>query len=236
MGLSKEDLAEVMQAVLPMMAQMVQEIRKTPDHKGRIDHRALGAPPEWDSAKEDGFLEWQIKLKAWLVNQDAQAIHWLTRAAVATSPLVTEGLPFEEFPTERDRDDCQRFNTLLYNILITKLKGEAFTLVSSVTDGCGLEAWRLLSKRYEPRTPATKRALLRSIFTMKSAKKVEDIERNLLKLEKTYDRYEAMATEKLPEDIKTVIMIELCTPELKEHLEFNTKDVTYKETREAVMA
>ena len=70
---------------------------------------------------------------------------------------------------------------------------------------------------------------------MKAAKKVESIEKNLLKLEDIYNRYETMSTNKLPEDIKTVIMIELCTPELKEHLEFNSKDVSYKETREAVM-
>merc|ERR1712082_516337 len=91
-------------------------------------------------------------------------------------------------------------------------------------------------KRYEPRTPATRRALLKSIFNMKAAKKVGDIEKNVLKLEETYKRYEAMSPDKLPDDIKTVIMIELCTPELKEHLEFNSKDVAYKETREAVMA
>merc|ERR1712082_48463 len=91
-------------------------------------------------------------------------------------------------------------------------------------------------KRYEPRTPATRRALLKSIFNMKAAKKVGDIEKNVLKLEETYKRYEIMSPDKLPDDIKTVIMIELCTPELKEHLEFNSKDVTYKETREAVLA
>ena len=33
-----------------------------------------------------------------------------------------------------------------------------------------------------------------------------------------------------------MIMRELCTPDLKENLEFNLKDVGHKETREAVMA
>ena len=68
-------------------------------------------------------------------------------------------------------------------------------------------------ERYEPRTPATKRALLKTIFNMKSAKKVDEIEKNILKLEETYKRYELMSPDKLPDDIKTVIMIELCTPE-----------------------
>ena len=125
---------------------------------------------------------------------------------------------------------------MLYNLLVAKLRGEAFNIVSSVRDGSGYEAWRLIMKRYEPRTPGTKRALLKTIFNMKPAKKVEEIEKNVLRLEEIFNRYEVMSKEALAEDIKTVIMIELCTPELKEHLEFNIKDVSYKETREAIMA
>ena len=45
-----------------------------------------------------------------------------------------------------------------------------------------------------------------------------------------------MANNKLPEDIKTVIIMELRTPDLKENLDFNLKDVGFQETREAVMA
>ena len=101
------------------------------------------------------------------------------------------------------RMDCKKFNTLLYNILITMLKGEAFNIVSSVHDGCGLEAWRLLMKRYEPRTPATKRALLKTIFNMKAAKKVEEIEKNLLRLEDIFTRYETMANKTMRSQINS---------------------------------
>ena len=45
-----------------------------------------------------------------------------------------------------------------------------------------------------------------------------------------------MSKSALQEDLKTVIVMELCTPDLKEHLEFNTKEMGYKETREAIMA
>ena len=77
---------------------------------------------------------------------------------------------------------------MLYNILVTKLRGEAFNIASSVRDACGLEAWRLVMKRYEPRTPGTKRALLKSLFNMKAARKVEEIEKNLLRVEEIYSR------------------------------------------------
>ena len=58
----------------------------------------------------------------------------------------------------------------------------------------------------------------------------------MLELEEIHTKYETMSKNSLPEDIKTVIMVELCTPELREHLEFNATDNDYKETREAVMA
>ena len=40
-------------------------------------------------------------------------------------------------------------------------------------------------------------------------------------MEDIFTRYETMANNKLPEDTKTVIMMELCTPDLKENLEFS---------------
>ena len=187
--MTPEQIHSLMNAMLPMitnaMSTVVKELRKDDTPRGRIDHRALGGPPEWDSQKEEGFREWQIKLQAWLVNQDPNALYWLNRVRMTATVVETASLDTEEFCAEGDRESCKKFNSLLYNILITKLKGEAFSLVTSVVDGCGFEAWRLLMRRYAPRTPATKRALLKSIFNMKAAKKVDEIEKNILKLEET---------------------------------------------------
>ena len=225
--------------------------------EGKIDTKSIGGPPEWDSMKEEGFQEWNMRIKAWLVNQDPRALGWLKTATDMEETVETKDMDTREllpttitygrdvwmalvfifylslfwehkpsgFADDMTRMNCKKFNTLLYNILITKLKGEAFNIVSSVHDGCGLEAWRLLMKRYEPRTPATKRALFKTIFNMKATKKVEEIEKNLLKLEDIFTRCETMANNKLPEDMKTVIMVELCTTDLKENSVFNLKDV-----------
>ena len=32
----------------------------------KIDQKSIGGPPTWDSSKEEGFLEWKLKLEAWL--------------------------------------------------------------------------------------------------------------------------------------------------------------------------
>ena len=204
---------------------------------GKVDTKAIGSPPEWNSNQDEGgFVEWHIKIKAWLANHDSRAQRWLNAARDADELIETDDLDVQHFNDESERGALKRFNGMLYNILVTKLRGEAFNIASSVRDACGLEAWRLVMKRYEPRTPGTKRALLKVLFNMKAARKVEEIERNLLRVEEIYSRYETMTKEKMQEDIKTVIMTELCTPELKEYLEFNNRDVSYKDTREAIMA
>ena len=116
------------------------ELMKTREAKGRIDIKSIGGPPEWDSTKDEAFLEWQIKIKAWLVNQDARALGWLKTARDMEGPVETQDFDLQECATETERKDCKKFNTLLYNILVTRLKGEALNLVSSVRDGCGFEA------------------------------------------------------------------------------------------------
>ena len=176
MALTEEMIQAIAQAVTLAMNQ-------TKQGAGRIDTKAIGGPPEWDSTKEETqFMEWHVKIKAWLTNQDERAQRWLNTARDADNVIETDDLDVQQFKDEAERAACKRFNGLVYNILVTKLKGEAFNIASSVRDGCGLEAWRLVMKRYEPRTPGTKRALLKSIFNMKSAKKVEEIEKNLLRL------------------------------------------------------
>ena len=225
-------------AVISAIAQAVTVAMQASNQSGSKNvYQGLGGPPEWDSGKDEaGFTEWHVKVKAWLVNQDERALSWLNTARDADVVLETEDLDVQNFQSDAVRNSCKRFNGLLYNLLVTKLKGEAFNIASSVRDACGLEAWRLLMRRYEPRTPGTKRALLKNLFNMKAAKRIEEIEKNLLRVEETYARYEVMSSAAIPEDIKTVILTELCTPELKEYLEFNNKDYGYKETREAIMS
>ena len=226
MAFGPAEMQQMGQMIAQLMAEktrnLVEQLMKTKG--GKIDTKSIGGAPEWDSMKEEGFQEWNIQIKAWLVNQDPRALGWLKTATGVEETVETKDYDTQEFADDMTRMDCK------------KLKGEAFNIVSGVHDGCGLEAWRLLRKRYEPRTPATKRALLKTIFNMKAAKKVEEIEKNFLEFEDIFTRYETMANKKVPEDIKTVIMMELCTPDLKENLEFNLKDVGYEETREAVMA
>ena len=90
-ALSPEQLQAAAGLILPLLKDLVREMRRD-EQGGRIDHRAMGGPPEWDSSKEDGFREWSLKLQAWLINQDGNSLTWLNRAALATSTLYCTNL------------------------------------------------------------------------------------------------------------------------------------------------
>ena len=135
-----------MQQMGQMMAQLlaentrnlVEQLMKTEGRK--IDTKSIGGPRSGTQSRRKGFQEWNVKIKAWLVNQDPRALGWLKTATGMEETVETKDLDTQEVADDMTRKDCKKFNTLLYNILITNLKGEAFNIVSSVHEGCGLEA------------------------------------------------------------------------------------------------
>jgi hypothetical protein len=91
--------------------------------------------------------------------------------------------------------------------------------VLSVSDQNGFDAYRLLKKSYDAKTRGAKRAILKSIINNPQCKPVEDAEANLMAGESPIKKYESMTTnqEKLPDDLKITIMIDLCDKQLREH-------------------
>ena len=98
------------------------------------------------------------------------------------------------------------------------------TLSESVTRSKRAMAWRRCASwwSYEHQTPGTKRALLKAIINNPASKKPDELEKNLMKVEEYMKHYAVMAGADLPEDLKVTVIINLCTKDLKEHLELST--------------
>ena len=128
-------------------------------------------------------------------------------------------------------------NAKLYSILISCADEDAFRIVNSVIPGNGFEAFRLLKRRYEPKTPGTKRAVLKSIINNPHCKKVSEVESNLMNLEQLVKRYEGISKDnaKLPDDLIVAVLIDLCHKELREHLELSTQDKTSEQVRVEIL-
>ena len=120
----------------------------------------------------------------------------------------------------------------LQAVLISSTEDDAFRIVNAVDEGNGIEAYRMLKKRYEPRNAGSKRAVLKAIINNPQCKKVTEMESNLMNLERLFKKYGDMSGgEQLNMDLKVAVMIDLCTKDLREYLELkneNMKDIEVK--------
>jgi len=196
------------------------------------DSRGIGRPVVFkgDEAK---YAEWKAKLLAYLRVSNPDSSQWIAWAASCDATVTEEDLDLV-FPNTKQ--EMLKFALNLYSVLLSCTEDDPFRICHSVKEGNGLEAMRLLMKRYEPRTPGTKRALLKAIINNAPAKKPEELEKNLMKVEEYMKKYELMAGNELPEDLKVTVIIDLCTKDLKEHLELSTRDMTYKQVRDEVIS
>ena len=116
-----------------------------------------------------------------------------------------------------------------YSISLRCTEDAAVRMYQSVQDGSGLGAVRLLMTRYEPRMPGTKRALLKAVVSDAPAKKLEEIEKNLMNVDELMKKCEVLGGEPLPEDLRVIVIIDLCAIDLEDHFELITREVQHKE-------
>ena len=185
--------------------------------------------------EEKKYSEWMVKLIAYFKSNVPRSEKWINISMNSKEVLIDEeydsGTAWNEFnlgdKSDENLDAIKKFSTNLYVALLGYTEDEAFKIVQSVSHCQGLEALRLLKRRYDPRSPGTKRALLKSILGMPPAKKLTDIEPSVMRLEEMVKKYESMTGSLhpiLPNDLIVTIMIDLCTKELREHMELTTKD------------
>ena len=228
-----ENISRIMAAQQQSIAEILAAQRQ---HGSMVDNRGVGRPTNF-KGEESKFNEWVAKLNAYVKMTTPQGMKWLIWACTQSTPITDQYIQEVAEAARENADPMKEFNAKLFSILVTSTEDDAFKIVNSVKDCSGMEAYRLLKKRYEPKTPGTKRALLKSIINNQQCKRVHEVEANLMNIEELIKRYESMTTgdEKLPDDLKVTVMIDLCHKELREHLEMSTKDLTITEVREEIV-
>ena len=115
-------------------------------------------------------------------------------------------------------------------------EGEACDIVKNTPADHGLEAWRKLSKRFDPHTGQRKRTLMSSILQPGQFKMPELSSA----IEQWGDRtrtYENRVKKALDDDIKSGIIISMCPEQLQTHLNLNqSKFIDYSDVREEIMS
>ena len=103
--------------------------------------RVLPRPPAF-SGKATGteWKEWRFKTAAYLGAYHPQAAQLLKEASTYPEPIKMS----TEYPW------VARLSRMIYTFLAIQVSGKAMTVVESVSDSNGFEAWRRLPGEYEP--------------------------------------------------------------------------------------
>ena len=156
-----------LQALQSMFAQMATEqqsntealgeLIKNMPKAGNADSGGLWRGLEAPSVFDGKDIEWKAtKLRTRMLTREPEAGTYLTWAETSVEKIYNFAI-FVRF-TNASFDDER----------VLMFSRELHLQLQSCTSPCGgrlgLEAWRVLSARFQPRTPGTKRAVLRAIF------------------------------------------------------------------------
>ncbi len=190
-----------------------------------IDTRAIGKPRVFGGNTED-FKDWAFQFQAYVALLDPRYVQALL--AAASSPT--------EVPLASDPDELVLQNTLCW-IVVMLVSGSALSEVRAITDANGLEAWRRLVMRYEPRSRNRQLALLDSVLRPEfGASSADGLQDKLLRWEQEVRQYDATAASPLADEIKIATLLrglgEVHRQALLQYLGGSTSSVTYQTVRD----
>jgi hypothetical protein len=230
-------IERMMGKTMEMMEKLI-TVKESGGSTDRIKMGHGGKIPEFHG-KEEKYAEWIIKLMAYFKVHFPKSEEYMEIAMEAeveqTNAIFGLSDDWKNLGLN-EIDEVKKFSNVLYSVLINHTFDDAFTICNSTKTCQGLEALRLLRRRYDPKSPGTKRAILKGIMNLNPAKKLSDLESTILKFEDSVKKYEKMSKIELPEDLIIISMIDLCNKDLKSHLELSSKDMKKQDIRDEIFS
>ena len=135
--------------------------------------------------------------------------------------------------------DLEDMNTMLYSALRSTTEGTPVDVVDNASNNSGLEAWRLLRKKYDPATGGRKRVMLNALTSPDRAT-YDTLAAALERWRALRARYNRKKDqfgkrEELPESLAMNALERLVPKELEQHLQLNyARFKTYEQMEEEV--
>ena len=158
-----------------------------------VDTRLLGKPDSFDGSQAK-WRDWPIVFRSY---------------AGALSSVLAREMPIAEKSTASCvnavlSDESAKASNVLYFVLVMLCKGQALDLVINSGQGEGLEAWRQLCKRYEPKMRARWAGMLVNILSWNFD---GDVLQRVEAFEREITMYESDSKEKVTDNIKIGILL-----------------------------
>lgn len=146
--------------------------------------------------EDSKYREWMSKLTSFIAVKWAcglPCLAWAIKSNEAIRDMDIE-LEFSE-----EADEVKAFGAELQQPLFDRTSGTAWDIAIGGGEGNGLESYRQIKRRYEPRTAGTKRAVLKQLTCIRSASRVDEVEHKVKHMEELIKRYDTMPGSSLPE-------------------------------------
>jgi len=202
----------------------------TESKQGTMQHDEKINKPSQFRGEEKRYNEWMIKLLSYLRSKYVGCDEFI-KMAMSSDKIVTTSMLMSTSSLPK----AEEFSTKLHSIIMSLCEDTAFTIVQAAPTGNGLECLRLLKKRFDPKSPGTKRAILKSLMTMQPCTKITEIEAKILKVEELIKKYTDMSGIILPDDLICMTFIELCNGDLKQYLELSTSEMDPENVRKEIL-
>lgn len=150
-------------------AQQVSSPNPNANNRGRLtDLRGLGGPPTV-AGEHDKYRQWMDKFIVTKAQREPSA------AGLAWKAYRVH-FGFRHRAQFRAGGVCGQ--TLRHGAPAALVRQHSTTCQGGRPLGNGLETYRALKTQYEPKTPCTKRAVLKHIVSVESAARVDEVEQN----------------------------------------------------------
>ena len=191
-----------------------------------VDTKGLGKPSTF-SGDADQFLPWRHRMSAYVCSiypELRDVLEWCEERdkSISTEELNTT---FGEEADEIDRipklfDKSVELSSALQMVTAK----EPFAIVINCQTN-GFEAWRRLTKRYDPATSSRKRSMLKSVISPQK-QKLENLPQAIEEWLDAIAFYEKRKDAsgnrtKIPEDIKTAALESMLPQDLEAHVQLN---------------
>ena len=237
-GASLDRVAQVLDRWTTQQAQPVARL---------VDTRGIGRPSNLGSGEEKSleksFPVWQRKMQNYIISvfpDLREPLEWAAMTAVPiTLQLVEPRFGSEADPTDQVTDLEDKMHQV-FAVLMQVTEGEANDVVCN-SSGMGLEAWRKLTRRWNPLTGSRLRNLLRHVISPGRASLTE-LPGALERWEEQVSKYRNSKNQQgqsrdIPEAILMAALESLVPTDLEVHLQMNSSRFeTYDAMRAEVLA
>ena len=164
-----------------------------------VDTRLLTKPTPYAGEVEgkEKWSTWSFKFKAYCAAMAPRMGELMEHAETQTTEILNSSMKAEDIP----------HSSTLFYVLSLLTEGEPFDIVRNTRVHHGLEAWRCVVQRWEPRVPARFRGMLQAVLFPRWDLPGLDATQAITSWEKQVRDYEQQSADKVSDAIKMGVVL-----------------------------